>query len=183
MPDATQTPGDRRLELVPLTAAAHEALVEGRREEASGVLGAFVPEGWPDDHDARFLALRLEQVRREPEAAEWLVRAVVRRSDAVMVGHAGFHGPPGVNGAARPGAVEIGYTIFAAYRRRGYATEAAEALIRWARAEQGIDHFIASVAPANEPSLAVVRKLGFVQTGEQWDEEDGLELVHELRLT
>jgi RimJ/RimL family protein N-acetyltransferase len=38
---------------------------------------------------------------------------------------------------------------------------------------------IASVSPENAPSLAVIRKLGFEQTGEQWDEEDGLELVFE----
>jgi RimJ/RimL family protein N-acetyltransferase len=50
----------------------------------------------------------------------------------------------------------------------------------WAHEEKGIGRFIASVAPTNDPSLAIVRKLGFVQTGEQWDEEDGLELVFEL---
>jgi hypothetical protein len=33
---------------------------------------------------------------------------------------------------------------------------------------------------ANAPSLAIVRRLGFVQTGEYWDDEDGLELVFEL---
>jgi ribosomal-protein-alanine N-acetyltransferase len=41
---------------------------------------------------------------------------------------------------------------------------------------------IASIAPDNDPSLAIVRKLGFEQTGEQWDDEDGLELVFQLEL-
>jgi RimJ/RimL family protein N-acetyltransferase len=36
------------------------------------------------------------------------------------------------------------------------------------------------VAPDNEPSLAIIRKLGFVRTGEHIDEEDGLEHVFEL---
>jgi hypothetical protein len=53
------------------------------------------------------------------------------------------------------------------------------ALMAWAR-ERSIDHFIASVSPDNEPSLVLIRKLGFVQTGDQWDDEDGLELVFEL---
>jgi L-amino acid N-acyltransferase YncA len=49
----------------------------------------------------------------------------------------------------------------------------------WAEG-QGIHDFVASVSPDNAPSLAIVHKLGFVQTGDQWDEEDGLELVFEL---
>ncbi len=97
-----------------------------------------------------------------------------------MIGHAGFHGPPGVNGPGQPDAVELGYTIFPEHRGSGYATEAARALLDWAQETHGITHFIASVAPGNEPSLAIVAKLGFVQTGDQWDDEDGLELVFEL---
>ena len=97
-----------------------------------------------------------------------------------MVGHAGFHGPAGTNGPQAPGALEIGYTVLPPFRGRGYATEAVVALMDWARSEHGIAVFIASVSPGNEPSLAIVRKLGFAQTGEQWDEEDGLELVFEL---
>ena len=50
----------------------------------------------------------------------------------------------------------------------------------WAREPRASERFVASVAPENEPSLAIVRKLGFVQTGEQWDDEDGLEHVFEL---
>jgi RimJ/RimL family protein N-acetyltransferase len=99
-----------------------------------------------------------------------------------MIGHAGFHGPPGVNGPGAADAVEVGYTIYEPHRGKGYATEAARALIGWARDERAIRHFIASVAPDNVPSLALVRRLGFVQTGTQWDEEDGEELVFELAL-
>jgi RimJ/RimL family protein N-acetyltransferase len=102
--------------------------------------------------------------------------------DGAMIGHAGFHGPPGVNGPAAADAVEIGYSIFEPWRGRGYATEVARALIDWAHRERGITRVIASVSPENAPSLVIVRKLGFVQTGELWDDEDGLELVFELRL-
>ena len=52
-------------------------------------------------------------------------------------------------------------------------------LLDWARAE-GIHRFVASVGPGNEPSLAIVRRLGFVEVGRHWDDEDGEELEFEL---
>lgn len=155
------------------------ALLAGDRARAEELLGATIPGDWPDEHDARFLRLRADQMRREPETQQWLLRALVLPDESRMVGHAGFHGPPGVNGPGLPDALELGYTVFREFRGRGYATEAALALIDWAAETHGIRRFIASVAPRNEPSLAIIGKLGFVQTGEQWDEEDGLELVFE----
>jgi [ribosomal protein S5]-alanine N-acetyltransferase len=170
-----------RLELILLSPQAMEALVEGRRADAECELDASIPPDWPDEHDARFLRYRMRQLERAPGSEPWLVRAVILRSPVrTMIGHAGFHGQPGVNGKQDPAAVELGYTIFEPHRGHGYATEAAAALMDWAHAEKDIRRFVASVAPANAPSLAIVKKLGFVQTGEQWDEEDGLELVFEL---
>jgi len=97
-----------------------------------------------------------------------------------MVGHAGFHGPPGVNGRDLPGALELAYTVFAPHRRHGYAREAVAALVDWARSVHGIRRFLASSAPDNEPSTSVVTSIGFVDAGQRWDDEDGLELVFEL---
>jgi ribosomal-protein-alanine N-acetyltransferase len=172
--------GSPRLELVSMSPAFLDALLGGRRGEAETMLDATLPDGWPDEHDARFLRMRLAEVRSDPELQQWLVRALVLREPGrIVIGHAGFHGGPGRNGPGRDSALEVGYTVFEDYRGHGYATEAVVALMAWARG-RGIDHFVASVAPDNEPSLAVVRKLGFVQTGDQWDDEDGLELVFEL---
>jgi ribosomal-protein-alanine N-acetyltransferase len=172
-----------RLELVSMSPAFVAELLDGSRAEAERLLEASLPDGWPDDHDAGFLRLRLGQMQKEPRRQEWSVRALVLpEPERRMIGHAGFHGPPGVNGTRNPNAVEIGYTVFPELRGRGLATEAASALVRWAHEERGIQEFVASVAPDNEPSLAIVRKLGFVHSGEQWDEEDGLELVFERTL-
>jgi len=168
-----------RLELVSVGPAVLGWLLDGRRDDAAGVIGAEIPEGWPDEHDSRFVRMRLEQMRDNPETQPWLLRALVLEETARMIGHAGFHGPPGVNGPELPDAVEVGYSVFDRFRGSGYATEAVRALVAWAR-EQQVGTIIASVAPGNEASLAIVRKLGFVQTGEQWDDEDGLELVFRL---
>lgn len=159
-----------------------EALLNGRREDALAILGAEMPGDWPDRHDEGFLRLRLSQMLQDLQMQQWSVRAaVLPESNRAMIGHVGFHGPPGTNGPKRRDALEIGYTVFPPFRGRGYATEAAVALMDWAETEHGVRRFIASVSPENDPSLAIVRKLGFVQTGEQWDEVDGLELVFELQ--
>jgi RimJ/RimL family protein N-acetyltransferase len=122
--------------------------------------------------------LRREQIAERPEWLPWSLRAIVlRQPERVMVGYANFHGPPGVNDLGLPDAAETGYTVFRAYRGRGFATEVAQAMMDWAAREHGVRHFISGVAPENAPSLRVNDKLGFVRTG---DAVDG-EIIFELR--
>jgi len=160
-----------RLQLVPLDEELMEALL------VRGEVPFAVPGDWPNEHDARFLALRLQQLRENPERRAWPVCAIVL--DGAMVGHIGYHGPPGANARRVPDAVEVGYTVFPEHRRQGYATEAVRGLLGHAR-EHGVRRFIASVGPQNAPSLALVRRLGFVEVGSHWDDEDGEELEFEL---
>ena len=168
-----------RPELLPLDTATLEALVEGRHGEAEYRLGVRIPVGWPDENDMSFLRLRLGQLRGDPARDEWPVHALVLGRE--MVGHAGYHGPPGANALGAPDAVEVGYTVFEPHRGRGYATNAVRELVGRAR-ERGVSRVLASIAPDNAPSLAIVRKLGFRQVDEVEDEEDGRELVFELRV-
>ena len=173
----TETIATERLELGWLSPELVAAILNGRREE----LGFAVPDDWPDDHDRRFLAFRLRQMSDEPARGPWLVRGIVLPETPELIGHVGFHGPPGVNSLKADDAVEVGYTIFPEHRRQGYATEAVRALLDWGRAQR-IHRFVASVGPGNEPSLRIVRGLGFVEVGRHWDDEDGEELEFELAL-
>jgi RimJ/RimL family protein N-acetyltransferase len=170
-----------RLELISMSPGFMDAVLEGRRGEAESLSGMALPDGWPDAHDRRFLAFRLRQLREQPELEPWFVYGVALPDDPhPMVGHAGFHGPPGVNAVKADDAVEVGYAIFEPYRRRGYGTEVVRALIEWASREHEIARFIASISPDNVPSLALVRRLGFREVGAHWDEEDGEELEFEF---
>lgn len=146
----------------------------------AGIAGAPVPPEWAREHKW-ILGLRRDQMAREPEHEPWLLRAIVDRERQVLVGHVGFHGAPGTNALAAPDAVELGFTIEPAYRRHGYASEAALALMRWAQAV-GIRRFLASVSPTNAPSLGLVAKLGFAEVTTVEDEADGPEIVFERRV-
>ena len=173
--------GAGSIRLLPMTPAFLEAVLADRREEAERVLGISLFAGFPGDGERRFLAMRLEQIHADARFQTWCVHAVVLGGR--MVGHAGYHGPPGRNAVRAPEAVELGYAIFVPYRGRGYATEAVRMLIDMAEQRANIRHFVLAVSPTNAPSLAIVAKLGFRRTGERIDDEDGLEHVFELHKT
>ena len=85
--------------------------------------------------------------------------AVVERESGKVVGEAGLQvleaGPD----------VEVGYTLAHAHWGRGYATEAAQAVLRWAFAGLRLERVVAVADPANGASLAVLDKLGMRRLG------------------
>ena len=70
----------------------------------------------------------------------------------------------------------------AAYRRQGYARAALTAMLNRARLEPAVTVVRATISPDNLPSRALIAQFGFVEVGEQWDDEDGLETIFELPL-
>jgi RimJ/RimL family protein N-acetyltransferase len=175
--DVTPPVVSRRLDLVSMSLEFMRASLVGDLAHAAALIGTEVPANWPASA-ARTLRRRVGQLEADPSEQEWLLRAMLTRdAPRTLVGRIGFHAPPDARGS-----LEIGYAVLPEHRRRGYAAEAVEAMLAWARREHGIRHFVASVGPTNVPSLALVRKAGFAQTGVQWDEEDGEELVFELHI-
>ena len=65
-----------------------------------------------------------------------------------------------------PGEVNVGYYLFAAARGKGYASRAVELLLGHLRDDT--EHTVATllIHPENVRSLALARRLGFVQNGE-----------------
>jgi RimJ/RimL family protein N-acetyltransferase len=166
-----------RVELVRLDAAVLDAL--GAGDEAAARRLAPVPlSPWLTGPECRRTwAMRARQVTGDPGAAAWITRVVLDAERGLAVGRAGFHGPPDDQGM-----VEVGYAIDPAFRRQGFARAALRALLAEATATDGVTTVRASVSPANAVSRALVLSEGFVPIGEQIDEEDGLEIVHELCL-
>lgn len=61
--------------------------------------------------------------------------------------------------------MEIGYVINPGYRRRGYGREAVKAVIDHLFRETDTQLITAGAAVCNEPSIAMLEKLGFVREG------------------
>jgi ribosomal-protein-alanine N-acetyltransferase len=118
---------------------------------------------------------RARQVVETPEDQAWVTGLLVDEDTGAVVGAGGFHAAPDENGM-----VEVGYSVDPAHRRRGYARAALNHMIERARADESIHVFRVTVSPTNTASLGLVAQLPFLEVGDQWDDEDGLEIIYEL---
>jgi RimJ/RimL family protein N-acetyltransferase len=119
------------------------------REAASTLLGAEVPAGWPDEELQGLLDLYEPSL---PGFGPWVV---IGREERAVVGSAGFVGRPNDDGE-----LELGYGIVEQHRNRGYATEAAAALVAWALQQPGVECIVARSEVANDASTRVLEKVG-----------------------
>lgn len=113
--------------------------------------------------------------------SDWGPSLVVHRDDRVVIGDAGFMGPPDASGS-----VELGYSIVPAYRRQGYAVEAARALLEWALARPDVTRVGAECFPDNAASIRVLEKIGMSlveqdDQGQDGQRQDGQMLYWERR--
>lgn len=88
------------------------------------------------------------------------VFAVEEKATHKMVGRVGFMNPPGWPG------FELGWTLARSNWGKGYATEAAQRLMRYAFTEMNRDHLISCIAPDNISSAKVAERLGETVEGE-----------------
>lgn len=118
---------------------------------------------------------RNRQFEEDPTSAAWVTGIIWDERRRLAVGRAGYHAPPDASGM-----VEIGYAVDPAYRRRGYARAALESLLVRAAQEPRVQTVRVSIRPDNVASYHLASQYGFRKVGEQWDDEDGLEIVYEV---
>ncbi len=166
-----------RLILRLMSGEAVDACLTGDLLKAGGILAAAIPAELSDHPSSFEFAQR--QLAADPQYAAWSVRAMILPEQRKMIGHIRFHSRPGPDylRAYASDAVEFGYRVFRRHRRRGYAAEAAGAVMGWAQAVFGVSSFIASVSPDNLASLGLIARLGFARIGQQIDERDGIEHI------
>ncbi len=84
------------------------------------------------------------------------------------VGSVGFKGPVSLEGV-----VEIAYGVSPDQEGKGYATEAAQAAVRFAFEHEAIQIVRAHTLPVMNASTRILGKLGFKKVGSFEDPEDG----------
>jgi len=171
-----------RLKLVSLTLGIVEAVIDGRREDAEALVGARMPERWPNrELVERAFSASLHAIRANPDACLWGGRVLIARGergerDSRVLGSVIFHGKPGDDGIA-----EIAYGVEEASQGQGYATEAVAACVRWALSQADVRAVQAVTFGWHRASLRVIEKVGMRRVGVREHETMGPLLVFERR--
>src|SRR5919112_923111 len=144
-----------------------EALSRDKRELAE-VLGVAVPDGWPQFPEAFAPPEDGGPRRSERPPTDWRDYFFVHPRRRTLVGNGGFTGDPDDSGV-----VEIGYEIAPEHRNRGFASEAARAMIDYAFAHADVRAVVAHSLAETNASNAVLRKVGMSFVAEVDDPEVG----------
>jgi RimJ/RimL family protein N-acetyltransferase len=86
---------------------------------------------------------------------DWLSVAAVERESGLVVGDMAFHWV-----SERDRTAEIGFVFDPRHQGRGFATEAAAALVHWALRDAGFHRVIGRTEARNAASARVLEKLG-----------------------
>jgi RimJ/RimL family protein N-acetyltransferase len=128
-------------------------------EQFGALLGLAPPRDWPPElYDADAMRFALSQMERDGPQSVWgfhyfvLKRALGR---PILIGAGGYKGAP------RHGAVELGYSVLSAHRRKGFASEAVRAMVKRAFSDPAVSRVIAHTLTDLVASQRVLAKCGF----------------------
>jgi RimJ/RimL family protein N-acetyltransferase len=158
-----------------LNGSAFDALAAGDLTTANAASPVVLSDYFAGPEWRSLWRMRSEQARRDPSCVAWVTGVIWDGVRHLAVGCAGFHAAPDAEGM-----VEIGYAVVPIYRRRGYARAALELLLERARGELAVRKVRVTIAPENSVSHGLAAQYGFTVVGEQWDDEDGLEIIYEV---
>ncbi len=161
-----------RLYLEPLEVRHAELLYESLQDKS---LYTYISEKPPGDMSKLVERYRMLEGRISPAKDEvWLNWAIRVKNDSKYAGTIQatvFHNQ----------VASIGYVLFTAYQKRGFASESCSKLLEILFLGYGMEKISAQVDKQNIPSLKLLEKIGFAAIGESADGRDCLfeqELAH-----
>lgn len=161
-----------QVSIVHLTGPVFDALAGGDLATANATSPVPLTDYFAGPDWRTVWVMRSEQVRQDPPTAAWVTGVIWDGQRHPAVGRAGYHGPPDPAGM-----VEIGYAVAPAHRRRGCARAALELLLHRAALEPAVRTVRVTIRPDNTASAGLASNDGFVAVGQQWDDDDGLEII------
>lgn len=132
------------------------ALLLRDRAGAAALLGAPLDDEWPLPDILDLMPLH---ARRSDAEARFGIWVMIETRTNEVVGDIGFLDIPD-----EAGEMEMGYSVVPSRRRRGYATEAASALVAWALNQPGVTAIVAGTDADNVRSQCVLERAGFERT-------------------
>jgi RimJ/RimL family protein N-acetyltransferase len=97
-----------------------------------------------------------KRIRRQSATAPFGNRAIELKETGRNIGYCGLNNLP----QAGQGRIEVSYGLTRSFWGKGFATEAASAMIRFGFELANLEEIVAAVHPGNVASLRVVSKLG-----------------------
>ena len=155
------------IKLQNLSTALMQALTQDR-EDFQRQAGRRAAPDWPNQEFREVLSFLLALHKLHPELSAWSFM-IICQDNQQIVGEIGAKHLPD-----RDGAIEVGYGIAASHRRRGFAAEALREFVALAFQRPGVKAVRAECLVENRASIAVLRRLGFVCTGEVDSDEGSL---------
>jgi [ribosomal protein S5]-alanine N-acetyltransferase len=144
-----------RLILIPMNYNMISTIANGDNSELTN-LGLKCGSEWPrpDTYDIMKFLSRTMKEQQVPSGYEiWLI---VKKDGMIIIGDAGFTGPPDPEGK-----IEIGYGIIDSERNKSYGYESVRALMDWAKAQDIVKIICArGVLVDNFASISVLNKVG-----------------------
>jgi RimJ/RimL family protein N-acetyltransferase len=124
------------------------------------------------DWDVARMCARIPHPYREDDARQWFATQPKARAEgrgftfAIATAKDGVIGAIGLERTDEADPLTLGYWLGKPHWGRGYATEAGAAVLAYAAEDLGAGQFRSEHFVENEPSGAVLRKLGFAYTGD-----------------
>lgn len=119
-------------------------------------MGIYPGKGWPDPETLETLPriiINLNKVSQPSGFESWMI---INSNNNLLIGDIGFKGIPGVDGE-----IDLGYGVIASERKKGFAHEAAAAILEWAFNQKKVKAITASCLIDNLGSRKILSSLNF----------------------
>lgn len=157
-----------RLKLIPLPyhllQLSHTNRPAMQRALGLNISSLEMDELFETEYQDAMIDFWLPKTLEYPHLYQWYTNwEIVLKSENRIIGGLGLAGEPNANGEA-----EAGYLIDKRYHRRGYASEALQAITRWVFGHDNVHALIAHTYDGNTASKNLLNKNGFTLMNDEF---------------